>query len=83
MMYEPTIIGIADSTHYLVGRTDNQDNFDALPQLGSIAQCSSLSMAKSLLIEHNVHCAQLTLQTAYDEMCGLPACEPFKQTINF
>jgi hypothetical protein len=83
MEYKPTIIGIADSTHYLVGVTDSKDNFTALPSLQDVAICISLSEAKNLLKSHSVHTAQLTLQTAYDEMCGLPASATAHETIHF
>jgi hypothetical protein len=81
MQYKATIIGVADATHYLVGATDANDSFIELPQLGEVAMCNSLSAAKALLREHNFHIAQLTLQTAYDEMCGLPTSAETQQTI--
>lgn len=83
MEYKPTIIGVADATHYLVGETDVKENFNALPQLGDIAVCSSLCAAKELLRQNNVFFAQLTLQTAYDEMCGLPPSAQTHEIINF
>lgn len=83
MQYKPTILGVADATHYLVGGTDVKDNFGALPQLGDVAVCYSLAAAKALLRENNVHVAQLTLQTAYDEMCGLPPSAATNETIYF
>lgn len=83
MEYKPTIIGIADATHYLVGVTDAKDNFTALPSLQDVSICTSLSEAKMLLRSHNVDTAQLTLQSAYDEMCGLPVSAVTNQTIYF
>lgn len=83
MEYKPTIIGIADSTHYLVGMTDAKNNFTALPSLQGVAICKSLSEAKQILRSHSVDTAQLTLQSAYDEMCGLPASAVTNQTIYF
>jgi len=83
MEYKPTIIGVADTNHYLVGGTDLKDNFEALPQLGNVAVCQSLCAAKALLRENNMFSAQLTLQTPYDEMCGLPASEAVNETIYF
>lgn len=83
MEYKPTIISIADATHYLVGVTDAKDNFTALPSLQDVAFCASLSEAKQLLKSQSVDTAQLTLQSAYDEMCGLPACTVTTQTIHF
>ena len=83
MDYKPTIIGIADSTHYLVGVTDIKDNFTALPSLQDVATCMSLSEAKNLLKSHSIDTAQLTLHSAYDEMCGLPASGISNQTIHF
>ena len=72
MDYKATILGVSDATHYLVGGTDSKGDFSALPQVGEVAVCQSIASAKQLLREHNVHVAQLTLQSAYDEMCGLP-----------
>ncbi|NMP30393.1 hypothetical protein HII17_02360 [Thalassotalea sp. M1531] len=83
MECKPTIIGIADSTHYLVGMTDAKDNFTALPSLQDVAICTSLSEAKILLKRQKIDTAQLTLQSAYDEMCGLPASAITNQTIYF
>ncbi|PKI17331.1 DUF6482 family protein [Colwellia sp. 12G3] len=83
MSDRPTILGIADSTHYLVGGTDLKNDFNALPALGDVAICHSLSAAKTLLKEHNIFSAQLTLQTAYDEMCGLPPSSATNETIHF
>ncbi|MGB1298863.1 MAG: DUF6482 family protein [Psychrobium sp.] len=81
MTHEPTIIGIADGTHYLVGSTDNQGNFSALPSLSEVAICQSLSDAKQLLRQHDVQSATLSLQTAYDEMCGLSSLAATNETI--
>lgn len=83
MEFKPTIIGIAEGTHYLVGVTDTEENFTALPSLRKVAVCDSLSDAKQLLRNHRIDSAQLTLQTAYDEMCGLPVSSSTKQTICF
>lgn len=83
MEYKPRILGIADSTHYLVGMTDDKDNFIALFSLRDVAICASLSQAKTLLRSHRINTAELTLQTAYDEMCGLPASAVVNQTIHF
>ncbi|QOL25133.1 hypothetical protein LP316_12595 [Thalassotalea sp. LPB0316] len=68
-----TILGMADATHYLVGSTDEQGNFTHLPQLDQVAVCNSLNEAKSLLKLYDYHVASFQLQTAYDEMCGMPA----------
>jgi len=78
---KPTILGIADATHYLVGGTDYSGNFIPLPQLGEVTVCHSLSSAKQLLRDKKFHSAELTLESAYDEMCGLPAGPPMTQTI--
>jgi predicted negative regulator of RcsB-dependent stress response len=83
MQLKPTIIGIAEGTHYLVGVTDAKDNFTALPALNEVAICASLSEAKQLLRNQRVDTAQLTLQSAYDEMCGLPSSSVVNQTIHF
>lgn len=82
MAYIPTIIGVADATHYLVGSSDEKENFIALKELGSVVTCQSLCAAKKLLRENNNNSAKLTLQTAYDEMCGLPSSSATTQIIN-
>jgi hypothetical protein len=81
MECKPTIMGIADATHYLVGGTDNDDNFIALPILGKVTICESLSLAKQLLRDNGFQSAELILQSAYDEMCGLPPGPPVSQTL--
>ena len=81
MEFKATILGVADSTHYLVGSTDIHDSFVKLPQLTEVAVCKSLSAAKDLLREHNIREATLTMKSAYDEMCGLSTSTDFHQTI--
>jgi hypothetical protein len=81
MECNPTILGIADATHYLVGETDNKGNFIALSTLGKVIVCDSLSSAKQLLRDNGFQSAELTLQSAYDEMCGLPPAAPVSQTL--
>jgi hypothetical protein len=83
MEYQARIIGMADATNYLLGTVDTSNDFVALPQLGEVLMCRSLATAKTLLREHNIHIAQLTFQTAYDEMCGLPVSSESHQTITF
>jgi hypothetical protein len=45
----PTIIGIADSTHYLVGRVDSGNNFTGLESTQQNEVFSSITEAKKLL----------------------------------
>ena len=71
MTNQPTIMGIADGTHYLVGVTDPNGNFTSLPSLKKVAICQSISDAKQLLRNNHIETATLNLQSAYDEMCGL------------
>jgi hypothetical protein len=44
----PTIIGIADSTHYLVGRVDSGNNFIGLESTQQNEVFSSITEAKKL-----------------------------------
>jgi len=81
MEYKATIFAVADSSHYLVGATDANGGFDKLPPLDKVVVCQSLSAAKSLLREHKVDEANLTMQTPYDEMCGLSTATNVHQTI--
>jgi len=83
MTSQATIIGIADGTHYLIGTINANGDFIPIPSLSEIKQCNSLSAAKNLLKENSIHSATLTLQSAYDEMCGLPASSSVSQDINF
>jgi len=77
----PTIMATSESTHYLVGATDGSNNFIALPELAEVAVCNSLSSAKDLLRDYKFATAELRVQTAYDEMCGLPESVPSIQTL--
>ena len=81
MTFTAKIIGQADSQHYLVGALDLNNGFVKLPQLGEVIRCQSLHEAKAILRECNIEYAQLTLQSAYDEMCGMPPSAPTTQTI--
>lgn len=83
MTNEITILGVADATHYLVGECDNQGNFYAMETMRDVLVCQSLNDAKQLLKNHNIGQAQLQLETAYDEMCGLPTSKPTRETIYF
>lgn len=64
--YQTTILSTLDGSHYLVGMTDEQGNFGAMPELNTIQVCLSLSSAKDILRKHNISSAQLILQSAYD-----------------
>ncbi|WP_259367701.1 MULTISPECIES: DUF6482 family protein [unclassified Colwellia] len=66
----PTIIGVAESTHYLVGAVDSLNNFIGLTQSRDVAVMGSLVEAKNYLRDNNIFNAALEYQTAYDEMCG-------------
>lgn len=71
MALTPTILGIAESTHYLVGATDENQGFVAHPRLKKVAVCKSLVEAKQILKNNNIENVEITWQTPYDEMCGL------------
>jgi len=79
---QPTIIGVADARHYLVGIIDSSDNFTGLGQR-SVEVVSSLVAAKAYLRRHNVFSALLELQSAYDEMCSLPTRGRYRERISF
>ncbi len=66
-----TILSVAEATHYLVGMSGEDHQLVALPSLSSVAVCDSLAQAKQVLRDHHFESAQLVMQTAYDEMCGL------------
>jgi hypothetical protein len=66
----PTIISVAESTHYLVGSVDSLNNFVGLNNSSDVALMGSLVEAKNHLRENNIFSAALEFQSAYDEMCG-------------
>jgi hypothetical protein len=77
----PTIIGVADSIHYLVGAVDSLNNFVGLNQPLDIITTKSLVEAKELLRAQHFTSAVLEFQTAYDEMCGTSTAGPYRQII--
>ncbi|MFT5789539.1 MAG: hypothetical protein ACI8SJ_001655 [Shewanella sp.] len=81
LINQPKIIGVADSTHYLVGATDADNNFTELTEESGVVCVHSLAQAKQLLRTHHYQVAQLEYQTAYDEMCGLSSCGNYHETI--
>jgi hypothetical protein len=46
MEWKQTIIAITGAKSYLEGVSDIDGNFSALPRLGNVAVCTSLSAAK-------------------------------------
>jgi hypothetical protein len=79
----PTIICVAESTHYLIGVQDSLDNLISLDKSNKIGMTSSLTEAKNYLRKHNIFTATLEYQTPYDEMCGLSPAAPCRQNITF
>ncbi|MDO6719250.1 DUF6482 family protein [Psychrosphaera sp. 1_MG-2023] len=67
---KPTILCIAESSHYLVGVIDSAHNLLPLDPQGKVISCSSLVEAKMLLRNKGILVADIEYQTAYDEMCG-------------
>lgn len=67
---KPTILCIAESSHYLVGVIDPAHNLLPLEPEGKVISCSSLAAAKRLLRNKGILVADIEYQTAYDEMCG-------------
>ncbi|WP_083698085.1 DUF6482 family protein [Shewanella sp. UCD-KL21] len=78
---QPTIIGVADSTHYLVGLVDADNNFSGQTADKACAVVNSLAEAKTLLRSHYYSRANVVYQTAYDEMCGLAANGHYHESI--
>jgi hypothetical protein len=78
----PTIMAVAESSHYLVGAVDSSNNFISLNQERDIVVLNSLVDAKEYLRSHNIFTATLEFQTAYDEMCGTETVETCRQIIN-
>jgi hypothetical protein len=80
----PTIICVAESTHYLVGAVDSLNNFIGLNQSSDVAVMSSLVEAKNHLRDNSIFSAALEFQSAYDEMCGSSnSSGRFSQMIKF
>lgn len=67
---QPTIISVAESTHYLIGVMDGANNFTGLDGSSQMTTANSLSEAKQFLRNHHYFSAALEYQSAYDEMCG-------------
>ena len=78
----PTIISVAESTHYLVGAFDASSNFIGLNQTSDVAVVNSLAEAKQYLRRNNIFIAAIEYQSAYDEMCGSDTSPPCRQVIN-
>lgn len=79
----PTIISVAESTHYLVGEKDRNNRFQGINNSNDIKLVSSLADAKQYLKNHKISTACLEFQTAYDEMCGTATSENVQETIHF
>lgn len=79
----PTILGLADSPHYLVGAMNDSEEFVALSETEGVAKFRSLTMAKDYLKSINYSFACLEFQSAYDEMCGSESHKLTGQTIHF
>lgn len=77
----PTIVSVADSTHYLVGTYDDASNFVAINSTSSIDSFTSLFQAKQFLRHHHVESAHIEYHTAYDEMCGTQTSGLCKETV--
>jgi hypothetical protein len=79
----PTILGLADSPHYLVGGMTDSEEFIALSETEGVTKFRSLTMAKEYLKSINYSFACLEFQSAYDEMCGSESQKLTGQTIYF
>lgn len=77
----PTIICIADSTHYLVGTYNHASHFVAVNSKSDIDSFASLFQAKQFLRDKSVESAHIEYHTAYDEMCGTQTSGLCKETI--
>ena len=80
---KPTILGLADSPHYLVGAMTDKDDFVALSETTGVTKFRSLTLAKEYLKSINYSSACLEFQSAYDEMCGAESQKLTGQTIYF
>jgi len=77
----PTILAVAESTHYLVGRYNSEDRFTGLRQSNSVAFFNSLSEAKNYLRRNNITSATIEFQSAYDEMCGNQSIGSYRELV--
>ena len=77
----PTIVSIAESTHYLVGIYDSASNFIGINNTDDIVSFSSLFEAKKFLRKRHISSANIEYQSAYDEMCGSQTLGAYSQTI--
>lgn len=76
-----TILSVAEATHYLVGMSDDDKRLIALPTELEVTVCDSLAQAKQVLRDHHFLSAELVMQTAYDEMCGMSSARETRETI--
>ena len=71
----PTIVGIAESYRYLVGRYDDSNNFVGIASQKQVEIFDSLVAAKQYLRKRNILTAALEFRSPYDEMCGTPVAK--------
>ncbi len=79
----PTILCVAESTHYLVGLMDKSSRLWGVNQSSSHAVVNSLTQAKKLLASQSITSAVVEYQSAYDEFCGSEGGYSHRQTISF
>ncbi len=79
----PTILCIAESTHYLVGLMDKTSRFWGLNQSTNHTIVTSFAQAKKFLASQKINTAVVEYQTAYDEFCGSAKPPVYRQTISF
>jgi hypothetical protein len=78
----PTIIGVAESTHYLVGSYNKSNHFIGLPPSISVASFNSLLEAKNYLRSKKITYAAIEFQSAYDEMCGTETVDSYRELVS-
>lgn len=78
----PTILGVAESTHYLVGKYNRANHFTGLSPSSSVVSFNSLSEAKNYLRRKNITSAAIEFQSAYDEMCGNQSTGSYRELVS-
>ncbi len=81
--FTPTILCVAESTHYLVGLMDKDRCFLGLNHSSKHIVVNSLVQAKQVLASEKINTAVVEYQTAYDEFCGSDEPSAYRQTISF
>ena len=78
--FQPLVVAVGDTNHYLVGVVDSNNNFSGLRHK-SAQVVGSIVEAKAYLRGNDIFSAMLELDCAYNEICGLSTSARYRQRI--